>query len=74
MSIEQAHTIWILIAFAIVLVAGVVAAVIADRKQRSSGAWFVLGVMFPLLGVLVISALEPLPSRARPSFMPPVGT
>ena len=63
----------LLIAFAVAVVAGVVAAVIAGKKQRSSGAWFVLGIVFPLLGVLVISALEPLPSRARPSFMPPVG-
>jgi hypothetical protein len=70
MSNESSHP--ILIAFAIAVVAGVVAAVIAGKKERSSGVWFVLGTVFPLLGVLVISALEPLPSRARPSFMPPV--
>jgi hypothetical protein len=62
----------LLIAFSIAVVAGVVAAAIAGKKQRSSGAWFVLGIMFPLLGVLIISALEPLPSHTRPSFMPPV--
>ncbi len=50
---------------------GLVAAAIAGRKGRSPGAWFAIGLLVPILGVVLIAALDPAPLRERPAFWKP---
>ncbi|HEY1817501.1 MAG TPA: hypothetical protein VGG74_34410 [Kofleriaceae bacterium] len=57
---------------AVAMIFGLVAAAIAGRKRRNTGVWFAVGFLVPLLGVVVIAALEPGPSQERPSFWRPL--
>ena len=41
---------------------GAIAAIVASQKNRSAGAWFVWGGLFGLIALLVLAALEPMPT------------
>jgi hypothetical protein len=42
----------------ICLIAGVIAALIANAKGRSPIAWFLLGFFFPIIAIIIVSVLE----------------
>jgi hypothetical protein len=42
----------------ICLIAGVIAALIANNKGRSPVAWFFLGFFFPIIAIIVVSCIE----------------
>jgi hypothetical protein len=56
---------------AIVAIFGLVAAAIAGRKDRSPGVWFAIGLLVPVLGIVIVAALDPAPSSERPTFWKP---
>jgi hypothetical protein len=61
----------IVLPVAIAAIFGLAAAAIAGRKGRSPGAWFAIGLLVPLLGVVIVAALDPAPPRERPAFWKP---
>lgn len=42
----------------VALACGIACSVIASNKNRSRGAWFVLGCLFPLISLIVIACLS----------------
>ncbi|HEY3805994.1 MAG TPA: hypothetical protein VGL61_25475 [Kofleriaceae bacterium] len=72
MTPEQFSDLVAVVPIAVAMMFGLVAAAIAGRKQRSAGVWFAIGFLVPLLGVVVIAALEPAPSKERPPFWRPL--
>ena len=72
MTHEQLSNLRIVLPFAFATIFGLVAAAIAGRKDRSAGAWFAIGFLVPLLGLVVIAALEPAPSKERAAFWKPL--
>lgn len=51
--------------FAACMVAAVLCMVIAEGKKRSVLAWGVLGLMFPLIGLVAAALVAPLGPRER---------
>jgi hypothetical protein len=72
MTHDQLSNLMAVLPFAVGTIFGLVAAAIAGRKERSAGLWCVIGFLVPLLGVVAIAALEPAPSKERPSFWKPL--
>ena len=39
-------------------ICGIIAATVAQKKGRSAGGWFVLGFIFPVIGLIIILCLS----------------
>ncbi|NJB66435.1 Na+/melibiose symporter-like transporter [Desulfobaculum xiamenense] len=51
--------------FAVMLVCGIIAALIAGSKNRSRIGWFLLGCIFGLIAVAVLACLRTLPPKSQ---------